>query len=64
MYAAGLLSQKTGMVGARFSPESSMRTASDGSDFYFSGSMFGEKSSSFGANLSLEEIADRYGLRD
>ena len=65
MYAAGLLSQETGAAGAYFAAGSQMMNGvSTASDFYFSGSLFGGKYPAFGANLSLEEIADRYGLSE
>ncbi len=64
MYGAGLLSQKTGMVRAHFSPEPSVGNTSDANDFYFYGTLFGGKSPAFGTNLTLEEIADRYGLSE
>lgn len=65
MYAAGLLSQETGAAGVYFAASSQMMNgASAVNDFYFSGSLFGGKYPAFGADLTLEEIADRYGLSE
>lgn len=65
IYAAGLLSYETGAAGARPAANSQETSgASASADFYFSGRLFGEKYPSFGAELSGEEIEDRYGLSD
>lgn len=64
MFAVDLLSQKMEVSTSRLSVGTAAEFFSSSSDFYFPGRLFGEAPAAFGANLSIEEIADRYGLSE